>query len=64
MTSDNGDADRGVGDISPHTPEQLPDAPPVGSGASGSGSAGGDDANPPGTPEEAPAPHVDPDDSA
>ncbi|KAE8968222.1 hypothetical protein PR001_g27859 [Phytophthora rubi] len=64
MTSDNGDADRGVGDMPPHTPEQPPDAPSLGGGASGSGSAGGDGANPPGTPEEVPAPHVDPDDSA
>ncbi|KAE8970781.1 hypothetical protein PR002_g27011 [Phytophthora rubi] len=41
MTSSNGDADRGVDDVPPHAPEQLPDTPPVEGGASGSGGAGG-----------------------
>ncbi|KAE9306428.1 hypothetical protein PF008_g21470 [Phytophthora fragariae] len=64
MTSSNCAADRGVDDVPPHAPEQLPGTPPVGDGASGSGGVGGNDGSSSGVHDEVPTPHVDPDDSA
>ncbi|KAE9087059.1 hypothetical protein PF010_g19864 [Phytophthora fragariae] len=61
MTSNDSDADRGVGDAPPRAPEQLPNTLPVGGGASGSGSAGGDGGHSSGVPEDVFTPHVDPD---
>ncbi|KAE8952035.1 hypothetical protein PR001_g33467, partial [Phytophthora rubi] len=60
MSTSKADADndngRAVDDAPPHAPEQLPDAPPVEGGASGSGGAGGDVDTPSGQVDDTPQP--------
>ncbi|GMF36904.1 unnamed protein product [Phytophthora fragariaefolia] len=51
----------GGNDTPPHAPGQLPDAPPVGGSASGSGGADGSNGDSSGEAEDVPASHTDPD---
>ncbi|GMF41669.1 unnamed protein product [Phytophthora fragariaefolia] len=58
-SADSGN-DRDRNDTPPHAPGQLPDAPPVGGSASGSGGADGSKVDSSGKAEDAPASHTDP----
>ncbi|GMF48217.1 unnamed protein product [Phytophthora fragariaefolia] len=59
-STDSGNG-RDGNDAPPHAPGQLPDAPPVGGSASGSGGADGSKGDSSGKAEDVPASHTDPD---